>query len=200
MAPHKSGLQVQVRSEEASRLVGALRNLNSKKAQTYLVQGLNRAATELRTEITRAIREKYNARARDVREVLRIKKAVRNKPYATVWGWGKASIPLHAFSPVPRLPYPEASRPKAGVSVLVTRAGGRKVLPGHFIARSRRTGALMVARREGGERYPIKQGFGPGIFQAVKDHGFEQRLTDYGQQRLETNLGRAMDRLLSEAL
>jgi len=198
--PHKSGLQIHVRSEESSRLVGALSELNAKKTQTYLVQGLNRAATELRTEIVRAIREKYNTRAKDVREVLRIKKAVRNKPYATVWGWGRASIPLYAFSPIPRLPYPDAARPKVGPSVLVTREGGRKPLPGHFVARNRTTGALMIARREGGERYPIRQGFGPGIFQAIKDHGFEQRLTGYAQERLEINLGRAVNRLLSEAL
>lgn len=200
MAPHKSGLQIHVRSEAASELAGVLRNLNKKKAQTYLVQGLNRAATELRTEITRAIREKYNARARDVRNVLRIKKAVRTKPYATVWGWGRASIPLHAFSPIPRLPYPEAGRPKSGPSVLVTREGGRKPLPGHFIARSRKTGALMIVKREGEDRYPIRQRFGPGIFQAIKEHGFEERLTDYGQERLEINLSRAVDRLLSEAM
>jgi hypothetical protein len=200
MAPHSSGLKLHIRSEEVSRLASSLRALDKDKARTYIAQAVNRSATELRTEIVRAIRERYNARAKEVRGALQIIKAHASKPYARVFGWGKASIPLYAFSPLPRLPYPDAARPKSGVSVLVTREAGRKTLPGHFIARNKRTGQLMVASRasQNDGRLPIHQRFGPGIFQAIKDHGFEGRLNDFGQRSLEKALAHQLERLLQE--
>lgn len=200
MAPHSSGIKLHIRSPEAARLAEALRALDAAKARRYIAQAVNRSAEALRTEIVRAVREKYNARAQDVRGVLRITKAHPSKPYARVFGWSNASIPLYAFSPSPRLPYPQARRPKSGVSVLVTREGGRKALPGHFVARNKHTGQLMVASRASANdgRLPIRQRFGPGIFQIIKDQAFEERLNDFGQRSLEKNLNQQLERLLQE--
>ncbi|EGJ50247.1 phage tail protein [Desulfocurvibacter africanus] len=195
--PHKSGLNIRIESPTASEMVALMQLYSKTRANKYIVQALTRTAQNVRTNIARSVRETHNVAYGEVLRVLRVKKAAPNSWYSSVWGWGKASIPLYAFSPRPSDPRPSyKNRPKKGVSVLVTKATGRKALTSHFVARSSKTGRFMVAQRApGAQRFPIHQKFGPGIFGILKSTDKQEHIKQAAQRILEANLRHGLQRL-----
>lgn len=128
----------------------SLDRLRSDIADTVRVRAVNRTMEQARTAMSREIRQDYALSASYVRERLFITRAVfrggRFAAEATLTGSGsgrgKRAANVIAFG---------ARQVKAGVSVLIRKGQGRKVIRGAFIANKGRT----VFRRTGAKRLPI---------------------------------------------
>jgi hypothetical protein len=89
-----------------------------------IARALNRTATSVRAGTGREIRKVYNIKQGSVRAQIKITRATRNELEARVTASGRP-IPLIEFG---------ARQTKRGVTVKVKRRGGRKLIPGAFVA------------------------------------------------------------------
>jgi hypothetical protein len=100
----------------------------------------------------------------------------------------REEIPLSAFG---------ARQTKGGVSVLVRRSEGRKVLKGTFLARMK-SGHIGVFHREGKKRLPILERFGPtplGVLLGTP--GLKDEVDKNIQQDFQKNLASKINWLLN---
>lgn len=154
------------------------------------VRALNRVADMAKTAASKEIRQTYRIKARDLSAMLKVRKASVRAIYleAAVSASGRASIPIVGFA---------ARQTKKGVTVSVTRGGGRKLLPGAFIA-TMKNGKVGVWDRQGKKRLPIKELFTIGVpyqFAARKTVEAMARIVrDKFPERLQHELDRELAR------
>lgn len=144
-------LSIQIDTRRVDEL---LRTLPDKYARPALVRALNKAAENVRVAASKAIREKRSLSAKTVRDAFSLDRANPSKLVATIKVTGK---------PVPLKEYKARQAKRLGVSVMVT-PGARKRINynGNKAFISDRMGGHVFAR-EGKERLPIKQLFGPSL-------------------------------------
>lgn len=164
--------------------------------ETVLHRAINRTLEGSRTDAGREIREEYNVRAGDVAKAFRLVRASRSTPMGELIARGPASVPLYAYSPRPNRP--GLPRPKGGVSVQVTKGGGRKQIKSTFVARME-SGHTGVFEREGKGRFPVRELFGPGILHVLQRDDVIDRLEDQMNDRLWNRLEHEADYLLKQA-
>lgn len=140
-----------------------------------IARAINRSAASAQTAAVRVISRDLGARARDVRDKVRLTPARSNALEATLTATGRR-IPLISF----RARGPEPSRGRGGGVAYVMR-GSRQRLPHAFIA-TMRSGHRGVFRRIGVARLPVIELFGPSIPQVLARRAIQNAvLTRYSE-------------------
>lgn len=126
-----------------------LKELHKDVATQATARAVNRTMEQAKTAMSREIRAEFMLPAAKVNQALRITKAVARG--------GLFQIEARLESPTTRgrslnLMNFSARQTKKGVTIKIKRNGGRKLIPGAFIANKGRT----VFIREGKQRLPIK--------------------------------------------
>lgn len=177
------------------------------------VRAMNHALKAVRAEGVRAAREKYTAKARDVRAATRIKRATARSIEGHVIFSGKVGIPIAGFVTRPgRMPDwkgidPRKRRPEQGVQVQIVRGGPFWTLTGDdqeksFFAHGK--GRMHVWWRKRGAKWEkggknwnhhIKPMFGPSPIQALTSEQTRARLAEYGQEDFRKQLINQIEQL-----
>lgn len=169
--------------DKAVRLLGSARNLN-----TAYAQAINATAAEMRTAVSRAIRERVNIKKRDVDKFLHIAKAIPSRLAGGLKIKESQRIPLSYFdareAPGPHLGRGQGKGGKgSGASYRISTQGGRRTIPHTFLQAMPIGGAnakysasfvgpqekkhMGIMVRDGAARLPIteKKGVSPwGVF------------------------------------
>lgn len=150
-----------------------------------LARAVNRTARSARTFLRRSVQDVVNLRAKDVNQVVSVKRASRSSPDAVL---------VVARRPVPLFRY-AARQGQRGTTVKVKRSGSRKLvrrggrkafivtLPGGH------TGVLV---RSSDERLPIRELFGPSVAQVVDDAGVHAKLARHVETVFPVELERSV--------
>jgi hypothetical protein len=127
---------------------------------------LNRTMRFEQTDIIRELRREYNVPAQELRKRLYVHRAKKGDLRCWILAQGRVAVPLIRYSPQPSSPAASrAELPQGGVSVLVKRTEGRKVVKGSFI---QDTGAgAQIYKRVGDERYPVRLLYGPSYLRLL---------------------------------
>ncbi len=182
-----------------SLLIRGLKELERSYREMAAVTGkaearaLNRVATTITAQQSRAIAQVVNLKVSVIKaKIVNVQRATDDSPRIVFEVVGEG-IALREFG---------ARQTRAGVSVLVLKGGGRKIVPGAFMAKGfggnlqvfKRTGQakrIMAAGRYKGKlREPIEKLFGPSVLsQYVKD-AIQQVGADTWNTRLPIELER----------
>lgn len=130
-----------------------------KKVNQVLSRAVNRAVTNVKSNISKKVRENYIVKPADVKDSLKITRATSNNPVAIVRSTGK-KISLTKFRIKPSDARPKKP-PKNGYQVQVKKSEGYKTVPRGFLAYAK--GSLGFFQRTGSSRMPIKRLMGPSI-------------------------------------
>ncbi len=164
-----------------------------KGAEKAIAHALNRVAVGARFEIVKAIGEKHEIRARDVRNAIKIKRASYNKLQAQVDSTGTV-IPLEDFKHSPS-GYNQP-RPKIGIRVKVRKDRSGGVIPGTFFIPNN---PHIFQRETEDPRSKLLKMYGPAIpsmMRVVLDEEGEQGIQDRAEARLEREIQHEIDYLL----
>jgi len=179
--------------------------------EKVLSRSLNKTLTGVRTDASTEIRKVLNAKQAAVNETFSLNKATTKKMTASIVSTGK---------PLGLIDFVGTTQKLKGVSVLVTKGGKRKIIPGTFIATMKsghkgvfwrewhgarkakspkiRYGAL---RGEKGNKYrlKIKERFAPRVPDYLGDKGpIMQRILTKAGVRLHNNLEHELSYELSK--
>lgn len=155
--------------------------LQANIAERVVVNALNRAITTVRTEAVRQAREAVQLPARSLGKRMRVGKASRARPTATL-AVRDYDPPLYLFKPRWR------QRQPVGATVEL-RKGARQAVAGAFIAPTR-YGRLAVFRREGRERSPLKflrasDVGGPTVAEVLLENSVQRAMRRKGRETFE---------------
>lgn len=156
---------------------------------------INRAALAGQAAAVKKAREEYHVSAREVRNTITIKKADKNKLFASVTSRGTRRE-LIQFKTLPN----SIKRGKriAVLLVAVKKNTGVKPLPGAFIERGTSSGKLHVLKREGTARYPIHIKYGPSVPEMIGVEKVRVFVEERAKSVLANRLEHEIDRLLSK--
>lgn len=155
------------------------------------VSAMNRVSTGLRTEAVRKVRETYVIKAGDVRKTIKITKANPARMEMMMVSRGR-NIPLIKFRTTPRQP---RSRPPKVLKAQVKKAGGKKPIPGAFVAQMR-SGHIGVFERSGKRRLPIRELYGPAVPSMLSEPGVQEHIEQEAQRRMADRLDHEVNRVL----
>ena len=178
-----------------------------KHAFKSVAMAMNQTITGVRTDANRAIRENYNVKASVINKTMTITRARPNpnRMYAVLESSGNP-IPLINFGARPSIP--TKRKPGVGVSVLVKKTGGRKVIPGSFVAQMKsghigiytRTGQpkkrVSAGKYKGQMREPIKQLYSLSVPAMLQNNAVLEEIEARAIIRFEKNLNHAIDRFV----
>jgi hypothetical protein len=200
--------KIDVRSNIKQVMAGI--SIDQKNVSKATVIALNRTAQQLRTEAGREVRKVYNLKLRAVRAASKILRAHRSMsfPRAEVHFFGR-NIPLIEFEARAVKPWNVKGRkrnPGGGVSVRVKVGGARKLVRGAFISAltsnnlrgGGSAGIRAVFRREGRERYPIRNLRSISIPSAFAQRAVSDALLRFADNRFDKNLTDAVRFLTSK--
>ena len=140
-----------------------------------IISALNKTATSARSQIIKFIRQDYNIKASELRSLITIKRAKRNRPHITIMFENKP-IGLFSF---------KARQTKKGLSYEIRKGAGRKKIESGFIAEFNYPGAFI---RKGKERGPLKKLFGPTSAQLFKSEEAQNELVRILEDTFYTKL------------
>lgn len=162
--------------------------LTTKQIQRAAARSLNRAATSLRAEAARKIRETINISAADAKDAISLKNASALETLSTMKATavvvGKP-IPLMNF--VQRIDRVDTKYgPRQAVYVKIIKGRRAMLVQNAFVA-TVGNGHEGVFKRIGGERLPIKELFTTSITDVLKDADVVAYLLSYGRDRFSDN-------------
>lgn len=159
-----------------------------KKAPQAISSALNRALTNVASNISKEVRQDYNIKAADVKETLIKTKASRQNLNAIVRSRGNL-IPLDRFKVSPKKPAPKRKAPiKVGV-----KKNGVKPISGAFVAD---ISGVKVFQRQGKQRLPINRLFGPSVPQMLKNEEIRNVINEEGRETFYRRLDHEINRIL----
>lgn len=148
-------------SVDEKNQVGSRLGVLAEQAPKAIARALNRAAENVRTNITRKSREAYYIKASDVKDTIRISPASGDMKQLRVLIQSRGTRrELINFRVTPGYPRPQS--PPAALRVAV-RKDGIKELPSAFVLRGSASSRLHVAKRAGIARYPVHILYGPSV-------------------------------------
>ncbi len=176
-------------------------------AEKALFRTVQRVTQGIRTDIIGMVRERYDLRARDVRQDVHFKREVSaSNMQVTLTATASAAIPLMRFGggrgvdpriPVPtRLPGGTYRKPAA---VRVLKAGGRKTIEGAFVQRMPKSGHVGVFQRKPGDKKKIYELYGPSPLAAITNEEQFAALEASAWERFQKEWGRQAEWALEEA-
>lgn len=146
--------------------------LDPKRFQKVATRTMNKLGAQARTAVNRAVRDTYNIKRDRLDAGLYLRRATWEHPVFLLKYKGRP----------PGLQNFDARSTRKGVTVSVTKAGGRKVVQGAFMPNS----ITGVYKREGTGRLPIKRLYGPDIPGMVNTVGVDavQKVIDDNAARI----------------
>lgn len=182
--------------EELERKLGNLKS----KAPQVLSRAINRAAEKARTETKREAAARYFVSQGNVLKTITLSKASTAKLSAEMKSKG-SQIALSKFKVSPKRGVKRTS--KGGYSpsvykVAVKKEGGMKTLhvdPKSFIA-TMKSGHVGVMRRDGSERMPITQLYGPAVPSMIKNEEVIGRIKEAAADMLERRIDAEVNNIL----
>lgn len=145
---------------EVKGIKEVLELLDPKMIKRVVPRTLNKVGQQAQTALSRKVRETYNITASRLKEAITTQKATTNNPEVTIRARGRR----------PGLQHYGARQVRKGVSVLVTKAGGRKVIRHAFIPKT----IVGVYRRKTKKRLPIERLTGPSVPQMIGKVGVNE--------------------------
>ena len=174
-------LNISVQSD-LSRTVLALQVRSQGLIDAAAVRALNRAATTVRAEAGRRIRERYNLRVSVIKDDLRLVRARRGSLESQVIARG---------APIPLIEFGARQSRRAGLTVQVRRDRGRKRVRNAFIA-TMKSGHRGAYARRGRERLPIDELYSIGVPSMFSQREILRALRGVATQRFATELAREL--------
>lgn len=176
-------------SSNIDRVTARFEGLAARVQNRATLRAINRAVDAVATEANREIRKVYRIKASDLRKAITKKKAFLKQAVmsGSVIFSGRR---LNLF-------YFGARQTKKGVTVQVMQAGGRKLLPGAFLATNSHTGFKGVFHRVGRSRYPIKNLKSIAIPQAVGNKAVNAALRKIANEAFLKNFSQQLNFLTS---
>lgn len=170
--------------EDIERRLGSL----SRKAPNVLSIAINRAVTNVNSNVKKEVRKEYNISAADIQKTLKVSKATRASLRGEVKSTG-SPIGLDKFKISPKTVNPRRKSPiKVGV-----KKGDLKKLLHAFVADVNGT---KVFEREGKSRLPIKRLFGPSVPQMIDNDDIRAKIELEGQKTFLTRTEHEINRIL----
>lgn len=157
-----------------------------------IISALNDTARGMKTDGSKLTREEFNIKAKAVKDGTAIVKASRKHMAAGIRTRGRGTgIPLIHFGARPAKPINEGGRrPRKGVSVMVRRSDGRKVVDSSFIARWHSRSQPDMWLRKDQRRLPIIKQMGPSLPEMMEEAGVADEVLKLAGPRLIKNIGR----------
>lgn len=159
-----------------------------KQAPNAISRALNRAATNVNSNIKKEVRNEYNIKAGDINETLSVTKASKMSLVAQVKSSG-ALIPLDKFKVSPKTVNPK----RKGQIKIGVKKDGLKTVMGAFVAD---INGKKVFQRESKSRLPIKKLFGPSVPQMLGNEEIRVEIERQGQETFENRLDHEINRIL----
>lgn len=160
----------------------------SNKAPQVISSALNRALTNVASNISKEVRQDYNIKAADIKSTLDKTRASKSNLSAIVRSRGNL-IPLDRFKVSPKKVAPKRKSPiKIGV-----KKDGVKPLKGAFVSD---ISGIKVFKRQGKTRLPIDRLFGPSVPQMLKNEEIRERINREGQETFYRRLDHEINRIL----
>lgn len=171
-------------------------------ANKAMARALNRTADQGKAEMARAISSEFRIGVTQAKARLRVERA-RFKGQLRLWAVLEATRPggLHGndargMNLIHFVAGGIPKRPKRGkmrqLGLQIKRGGGRKVIPGAFVATNKRTGGTAVFIREGKGRMPIKTLTTIDVQQMFNTKRINQAIRNTMQQRFVDNFDREL--------
>lgn len=153
-----------------------------------LISAVNDTAKQVRTRVSRKIRDHVNIKKSDIDKHIKLAKASEH-PEAKVTLSESKRIPLKYFG---------AKANSRGVTYRIKKGGGRQFVPSAFgPPGGKRTGiarlGFHVYRREGKSRRPIRKLFGPSPYGVAERANIKPEVMSETQSLLNKNVLRRMN-------
>lgn len=174
-----------------------------RKMPIVLYRALNRAASNLRTNASKEVRQKYIVKAGDVKGTISIKRATSKRIAAAVISKGGA-VGLEKFRVSPTQPRPE--KPPRALKARVRKDSSLKKVLGSFVAG---VNGNKVFRRVPGSKHvkgksgrwtelPIQRLFGPPVPEMLSNQEVWGRLETQAAETFEKRLEHEVNRMFGE--
>lgn len=161
-----------------------------RRAPNAIANALNRAASTIKSNASKKLRQEYNVKAGDIKETLAITKASGNNLGAVVLSTG-GTIGLEKFKVSPKTVKP---RRKSPIKVAVKK-GPTKPLPGAFPAD---ISGIKIFRRKTNARLPIERLYGPSVPQMIDQEGIRDPLEQLGIETFHARLEHEIRRIVEQ--
>jgi hypothetical protein len=189
-------------SPRAAALLGRLAEALYKypgELEKVMVMALNKVGANMRAEAVRMLAERYTAKVSDIRRKLGVTKASRKSPVVLLRGEGRP-IHLGRWPGGPAVLNKTGRYLGVGAEVEILKGSGRRFVKGGFRGMSSKNWHLLVFKREGKPRYPVKALYGPSMIGYLSNprHRAGDLLENMARTRLELELQRAAQYRLKE--
>ncbi|MCM3567854.1 phage tail protein [Neobacillus mesonae] len=161
----------------------------SSKAPNVLASSLNRAVTNVASNISKELRKEYTVKTTDIKNTLDKTKASRSNLRAVVRSQGEL-IPLDKFKVSPKTVQPKRKKP---IKIGVKKDGIKPVL--HAFVTD--INGIKVFERMGKPRLPIRRLFGPSVPQMLNNEEVRNRINHEGYQMFNRRLDHEINRILN---
>lgn len=164
----------------------------SNKAPNVISRSLNRAVTNVSSNVSKEVRKQYVIKASDIKGTLSKTKASKANMSAIIRSRGELT-PLDRFKISPKTVQPKRKRP---IKVSVKKDGLKTVL-GAFVADIHGT---KVFKREGKKRLPVTRLFGPSVPQMLNNEEIRLKINKEGRETFERRLDHEINRILTQGV
>lgn len=180
--------------EDVQQRLGEL----SRKTPNVVSSALNRAVTNIATNINRGVRKEYTIKAADVKSALKKTTANPKSLKGAVTANGSV-IPIDKFKTTRML----ATSRKGGVKSVSfnkktfkasVKSGGLKPIATAFVTNLNGT---KVFKREGKKRLPIGRVMGPSVPQMIGNEGIASHVQSEGQAMFDRRIEAGINHLLN---
>lgn len=173
--------------KEAMRKAGTALSHIKGGYKKVALRSINRTVMGMRTEVVKAVREVYNAPAKDVRDNIFIFKARKDFLRGAIQARGNMSTPLMRYAGRQKVVARTLRKRKniKGATVQIHAKGSRTVVKRGFIAKSSSGEEQIFARVKKDSRYPIRLLYGPGQLAVLKDDDITDDLQREAERRFE---------------
>lgn len=163
-----------------------------KKTPQAISSALNRAVSNVATNVGREIRQEYTIKSGDVEATLEKTRANKSNLSAIVRSKGEL-VPLDRFKVSPKTVQPRRKKPiKVGV-----KKGGLKTTLDAFVSD---INGIKVFKRTTQKRLPIRRLFGPSVPQMLGNEEIIAKIDAAGSEMFLRRLDHEIDRILQRGM
>lgn len=169
--------------KRVQKRLGALKH----KAPNVISNSLNRAITNLRSNVVKKTREEYFIKAKQIRSTMKIKKSNRSSLGAMVTSEGNKE-PITSYKVTPKKP----TKIKRHVKVAVKKGDPKTLLDAFIIEKY----GNQIFKRYSYDRFPIEQIYGPAIPQILGNEETREFVEKEAWKTYEKRLDHEINRVL----
>ncbi|NLU09439.1 MAG: hypothetical protein GXW90_00565 [Tepidanaerobacter acetatoxydans] len=182
-------IEIKIDTKEAERIADMLTSIPD-GMEKATASAINRALSMTKTAASRKVRERYNVKAKYVKDSISIRRAGKSNLIGTMISRG-TPIRLINFKVNPSRPNPKRRKP---ITVSVKKSGGG-ALKGAFVAEMSNE-SVGVFERVGLSRLPIQQLYGPSAPQMIGEDTIISELEEEASEIVIERLSHEAVRLL----